>query len=380
MKKILIIIGTRPEALKLGPVVRALEEIEGIEPVVCATGQHREMLAPALAAAGIVPRLDLRVMVPGQTPSQVAAMVSEGLAPVLTTERPDWLVVQGDTTTALAGALTAFHHRVPVAHVEAGLRSGRLDAPWPEEANRRLIAVLATLHFAPTPRARDNLLAEGVDPEAVRVTGNTVVDALQEALRRLDEPGLRARLDAELPWVDPRRRLILVTEHRRENLPQGLENLCGALRRLAARGDVQIAYPVHLNPAVRELVRSTCEDIPHLHLLEPLDYPRFIRLLERCHLVITDSGGIQEEAPTLGKPVLLTRAVTERPEALEAGVARLVGTHSGELVEAASELLDSDEAYRAMTGRPNPFGDGRAGSRIAAALAEALGVRATLPA
>jgi len=363
--KILTVFGTRPEAIKLAPVVRALAGRADVDSRVCVTGQHREMLDQVLKVFELVPDIDLAIMKPGQDLTHVTTAVLEGLGRVMATDKPDWVIVQGDTTTAMAAALAAFYARARVAHVEAGLRTGNIDSPWPEEMNRRLVTQLASLHFPPTPTAAANLAREGVAGTAQLVTGNTVIDALRWVAGRLAaDTATRTALDQRFGFLDAGRRLILVTGHRRENFDGGLERVCKALARLAARGDVEIVYPVHLNPLVQSVVRATLAGSPAVHLIDPLDYVPFVYLMQRAHFIVTDSGGIQEEAPGLGKPVLVTRDTTERPEAIAAGTARLVGTAEDGLVAAAGHLLDDAGAYAAMAHAENPFGDGQAAGRI----------------
>ena len=374
--RVLSVFGTRPEAIKMAPVVRLLEAEPGVEHRVCVTAQHRSMLDQVLGLFGMRCHYDLDLMTEAQTLTQVAAGTLAGLKGIIEEFRPHYLLVQGDTTSAFAAALAGFYHGVAVGHVEAGLRTGDLMAPWPEEANRRLITVIAQVHFAPTPRSQGVLLAEGVDPSRVLLTGNTVIDALLYMRGRLRrEPGLRAGVEAQLPPLDPAKRMLLVTNHRRENFGPAMEEVARAIAVLARRPDVEIVFPVHLNPRVREAFMERLDGLPNVHLLEPLSYLPFIYLMDRCHLIITDSGGIQEEAPSLGKPVLVTRAVTERPEALESGVARLVGTDSRAIVEQATRLLDDAQAYQAVQRIANPFGDGQAARRIVAHLTH-LGGRA----
>ncbi len=373
LPRVLCILGTRPEAIKMAPVVRALgNPAVGLAPVICVSGQHRELLEQALAYFGLRPDHDLGVMRPEQTPSQVAARVLDRLPGVLDQVRPAAVVVQGDTTTTVAAALAAFHARVPIAHVEAGLRTRRLDAPFPEEANRRLTAVLARWHFAPTALARAHLLREGAPPSHVVVTGNPVVDALCWTVERLGD----RRVGPALP-ADASRRLILVTAHRRESFGAPFLELCSALRALADQHpDVELAYPVHPNPEVEAPVRRVLAGHPRIHLLPPLTYVELVDLLRRCHLVLTDSGGIQEEAPALGKPVLVLREATERPEGIDAGTARLVGTSRRRILQEAGRLLTDAAAYDAMARAHNPYGDGRAGERIARVLRDALATEA----
>lgn len=359
--RILTVFGTRPEAIKLAPVVLAFQAAPGIEHATCVTGQHREMLDQVTALFGIVPDYDLALMKPGQDLTHITMAVLEGVGRIIDEFRPDWLIVQGDTTTAFAAALAAFYRKVKVAHVEAGLRTGNLYSPWPEEANRKLVSQLATLHFPPTPRSLANLRAEGIADTAMMMTGNTVIDALRWVAANATGD---ATLDARFDFLDRAKRLILMTGHRRENLDGGLEHACRALAEIAARGDVEIVYPMHLNPKVRATADRFLAGSKGVHLIEPLDYLPFVYLMRRAYLIVTDSGGIQEEAPGLGKPVLVTRDTTERPEAIEAGTARLVGTEQGDLIAAVNELLDDHDAYAAMAEAKNPFGDGHAAARI----------------
>ena len=362
----MLVFGTRPEAIKMAPVVSALRAQPGLEVQVAVTAQHRHMLDQVLDLFGIVPDEDLDVMTPSQSLPDLFARILVGMSGVLARRRPDMVLVHGDTSTTLAAALAAFYARIPVAHVEAGLRTGDLQAPWPEEANRRLTAPLAALHFPPTPRARDNLLGEGIPADRIHVTGNTVIDALHEVAARIRaDAALRDALDAQLPALDPGRPMVLVTGHRRENFGTGMEDICGALAEIADARDVQIVYPVHLNPSVQEPVRRLLGDHPRIHLVEPLDYLPFVRLMDRAHLILTDSGGIQEEAPSLGKPVLVMRTTTERPEAVDAGTVRLVGADRGRIVADTRRSLDEPGAHAAMAAAHNPYGDGRAASRIA---------------
>ncbi|WP_275426707.1 non-hydrolyzing UDP-N-acetylglucosamine 2-epimerase [Elioraea rosea] len=365
--RVLTVFGTRPEAIKLAPVVLAFQREASVQHVLCVTGQHRQMLDQVLAVFRLTPDHDLAIMKPGQDLTHVTMAVLEGLGAVIEAEKPDWVIVQGDTTTAFAASLTAFYRRVKVAHVEAGLRTGNIYSPWPEEMNRRLTGQIATLHFPPTEAAAANLAREGVPASRVLVTGNTVIDALHAVCARLDtDDALRGELDALFGWRDRSKRLVLVTGHRRENFEGGLERVCRALATLSRRGDVEIVYPVHLNPEVQRTARAVLADSPAVHLIAPLDYLPFVHLMRQADLIVTDSGGIQEEAPGLGKPVLVTRDTTERPEAIAAGTARLVGTDEAGLVAAATELLDDRAAYEAMAKAANPFGDGKAAERIVA--------------
>lgn len=363
-KRILTVFGTRPEAIKMAPVVRALRAENGAVDVrVCATAQHREMLDQVLDLFEITPDWDLDLMAPGQNLTDLTSRVLSGLRGVLGEWRPDIVLVQGDTTTAFATALAAFYARCDVGHVEAGLRTGNRYSPWPEEMNRRLVSGLATHHFAPTERARANLLAEGVAAERIQVTGNTVIDALLRVVEIAHGAAAKALAD-RYTALDPKRRLIVVTGHRRENFGAGFESICWALRRLAERSDVEIVYPVHLNPNVQKPVHAILSDIPNIHLVEPLDYLPFVGLLDRAYLILTDSGGVQEEAPSLGKPVLVMRDTTERPEAVEAGTVRLVGTDENRIVSEAVRLLDDENHYEVMARAHNPYGDGKAAPRI----------------
>ncbi len=350
-------------------VARALADAPGVDHQICATAQHREMLDAALRLMDLEPDFDLDVMRPGQEPSDVANAVLRGMCDVLAAARPDRVLVQGDTTTALAAALAAFYAKIPVGHVEAGLRTYNMRSPWPEEMNRRLADALSDRHYAPTEQARQNLLAEGLPDAGIAVTGNTVIDALLFVVARLHrEPELADRCRAALPELDRNRRLILVTAHRRESFGAGFAQICQALRELGARDDVTIVYPVHPNPHVREPAHRHLGDLPQIRLTQPLDYPAFVYLMNKSYFILTDSGGIQEEAPALGKPVLVMRDVTERPEAVSAGTARLVGRDAERIAREAALLLDDADAYAAMAQASNPYGDGRASERILADL------------
>jgi UDP-N-acetylglucosamine 2-epimerase (non-hydrolysing) len=374
MKKVLLVFGTRPEAIKLAPLLLLLRKQADIDCRVCVTGQHRSMLDQVLELFGIVPEFDLAVMAPGQTLGQLTATILNRLPLVFDEFRPDVLVVHGDTATTFAATLSAFFARIPVAHVEAGLRTGDLTSPWPEEANRKLTSVLATWHFAPTRNAALNLLREGIPESAVHVTGNTVIDALFMALERLDDGSSRAaRLNERFSYLDSDKRLIVVTGHRRENFGAGIEQICEALKRIAAsHRDVQIVYPVHLNPNVREPVQRILGAVDNIQLDEPLEYLEFVYLMKRSYLVLTDSGGIQEEAPSLGKPVLVMRDTTERPEAVEAGTVRLVGTDTTTIVATVEQLLSRESTYQTMSHAHNPYGDGHACARIVDVLRASL--------
>jgi UDP-N-acetylglucosamine 2-epimerase (non-hydrolysing) len=359
--KTLFIFGTRPEAIKLCPLVLRLKASPAFSVRVCVTGQHREMLHQVLDVFKVQPDHDLNLMTPSQTLSQSSSRILAALEPVIDLEDPGVVIVQGDTTTTLCGALAAFYHGVPVAHVEAGLRTGDLRQPFPEEANRVLTGRLAALHFAATPWAAENLRKEGVDPSAILVTGNTGIDAVLWVCDQLERGSLTP---APLAGLDPTKKLIAVTAHRRESFGTGFEHICKALAVLAQRGDVQIVYPVHPNLNVQEPVNRWLRGQPNVCLLPPLEYLPFVDLMRRAYLLITDSGGIQEEGPSLGKPVLVLREKTERPEAVEAGTARLVGTDEHCIVGEASRLLEDREAYDAMARVHNPYGDGYACERI----------------
>ena len=363
--RILSVVGTRPEAVKMAMVARALEAADGVEHSLCVTAQHREMLDPILGLFDLKPDYDLDIMSHGQHLTDITSGVLEGMRDVLAEARPDRVLVQGDTTTVLAAAMAAFYARVPVGHVEAGLRTGDMAAPWPEEMNRKLTDALSDRHYAPTETARRNLLAEGVSESGIRVTGNTVIDTLLHVVARLEtEPGLSDRARAMLPQRDPERRLLLVTGHRRESFGPGFEQICRALARIGSREDVEIVYPVHLNPNVQEPVFRLLGGHPNIDLIEPLDYLAFVHLMTESHIILTDSGGIQEEAPSLGKPVLVMRDTTERPEAMAAGTVRLVGTDADRIIDETFRLLDDGEAYAAAARVHHPYGDGRASQRI----------------
>lgn len=366
MKKILFVFGTRPEAIKLCPLILHLRErAPEFDVKVCVTAQHRALLDQVLSIFGVSCAWDLDIMQHGQTLFQSTTRILSALEPVLDHERPDLVIVQGDTTTTFCGALAAFYKRIPVAHVEAGLRSGDLSQPFPEEANRILAGRLASLHFAATALAADNLRAEGIPHASIYITGNPGIDALLYVRQGLESGRFPM---PQWPWLDSSRKLILVTAHRRESFGEGFERICQALARLAARPDVQIAYPVHPNPNVQNPVRRALGALPNVILLEPLEYVPFVDLMRRCHFLLTDSGGIQEEAPSLGKPVLVMREVTERQEAVQAGTARLLGTDPDRIVREAELLLEDPAEYRRRSLIHNPFGDGCASQRILAAL------------
>lgn len=371
MKKILTVFGTRPEAIKMAPVVKELQKHpELFETKVCVTAQHRQMLDQVLDLFDIVPDYDLDIMKPGQSLTDVTCNVLQGLAPVLEEFRPDVVLVHGDTTTTMAASLAAYYQKIDVGHVEAGLRTGNIYSPWPEEMNRRLAGAITRYHFAPTERSRDNLLREGVAAESIHVTGNTVIDALLDVVEKVrTDRVLQEEMGTRFGFLDPAKRLILVTGHRRENFGNGFENICTALKEIAlANPDVEILYPVHLNPNVQEPVHRLLSGCPSVHLIEPLDYLPFVYLMDRSYLIITDSGGVQEEAPSLGKPVLVMRDTTERPEAVTAGTVKLVGTDKERIVEETTQLLGNPLAYERMSLAHNPYGDGRAAKRIIEAM------------
>ncbi len=385
--RILMIYGTRPEAIKLAPVYRAAVAYDDWQVELCNSGQHRELLAPIVTTLGLRADHQLAVMTSGQGLNSLFAKLLRQLDGVLETTRPDWVIVQGDTTTAMAGALAAFHRGIPAAHVEAGLRTGDLDAPFPEEANRQIISRIARAHFAPTPRARDALLAEGTPADAVHVTGNTVVDAVQWMRDQLPRDGRPPEEEgismgdgsspAGLERFAGDRRLVLITGHRRESFDGGLEAVCRGVSALArAHPETDFVYPVHLNPRVREATDAAFVGLANVHCIAPVGYASAVWLLGRSHLVITDSGGLQEEAPVLGKPVLVTRVSTERPEGVEQGCAVVVGYDTARLVALASRWLDDPQAHAAVAPRRSPYGDGLAGQRIAARLRARLGLSA----
>lgn len=367
-RKILIVFGTRPEAIKMAPVVQALAADPAIDARVCVTAQHRQMLDQVLDLFSIRPEYDLDIMRPGQGLYDITSNVLLELRPVLEAFRPEVVLVHGDTTTTLAASLAAYYQQIAVGHVEAGLRTGNIYSPWPEEVNRKVTGAIATLHFAPTEKAAANLRAEGVPNDRIWVTGNTVIDSLQHAVELIRTHPERERELAERFNLDPAKRMILVTGHRRESFGDGFERICVALARLAQRQDVEIVYPVHLNPNVKGPVEANLGNLANVHLLAPQDYLPFVYLMDRSTIIITDSGGVQEEAPSLGKPVLVMRDTTERPEAVEAGTVRLVGTDVEAILSEASLLLDDAEAYAAMSRAHNPYGDGKAAGRILQAL------------
>ncbi|MBV8551510.1 MAG: UDP-N-acetylglucosamine 2-epimerase (non-hydrolyzing) [Acidobacteriaceae bacterium] len=371
--RILVILGTRPEAIKLAPVIQALRSrpfCRALDTLVCVTAQHRTMLDQVLNAFEIQPEFDLDVMRPGQALSDLSSRIIGALAPVFDEVKPSLAIVQGDTTTTICASLTSFYSGVPLAHVEAGLRTRDMQAPFPEEANRVLTSRLASLHFPPTDWAASNLREEGIRDETIITTGNTGIDALFQT-----RAGLEAgKLASVAPQLRGGKKLIVVTAHRRENLGAALDEICRAVLQLSRRDDIEILWPVHPNPRVRKTVRETVCGRANVSLLEPLDYVSFVDLIQRAHLIITDSGGIQEEAPSLGKPVLVLRETTERPEGVEAGTVKLVGTGTATIVREAIRLLDDEDEYGRMARIRNPYGDGRASSRIAQRISTFLGV------
>lgn len=363
--KTLCVFGTRPEAIKMAPLALQLAEDPKIDAKVCVTGQHREMLDQVLGLFDLKPDFDLNIMKPGQDLTDVTSAILQGMKSVLATSRPDIVLVHGDTATTFATALAAYYQQIPVAHVEAGLRTGNLYSPWPEEANRSLTGVLTALHFAPTESSQQNLLREAVPADRIHITGNTVIDALLQVVEKLKQPELNNQFDQQFNFLDTNKKLVLVTGHRRESFGGGFERICQALVSTAAKHpDVQIVYPVHLNPNVREPVNRLLNGQPNIKLIEPQDYLPFVYLMNRAHIILTDSGGIQEEAPSLGKPVLVMRDTTERPEAVAAGTVRLVGTDDEQICQELDLLLKNTEAYRKMALAHNPYGDGEACKRI----------------
>lgn len=361
-RHVLVVFGTRPEAIKMAPVVLRLKASAHTKVTVCVSAQHREMLDQVLDLFEIRPDFDLDIMRPGQTLASVTSAIIEKISDVIEQVRPDLVLVHGDTTTAFASALAAFYQKVAIGHVEAGLRSGNIHSPWPEEMNRRFVSEVTSLHFAPTKAARDNLLAEGVPSDRILVTGNTVIDALMSVTGKIRSDG---GAETSFGQIGRGRPIVLVTGHRRENFGQGIEAVCRALKRLAEQHDLDIVYPVHPNPNVMRPVHNLLDDIRGIHLIEPLDYKSFVALMNRAHIIITDSGGVQEEAPSLGKPVLVMRDTTERPEAVAAGTVILVGVDENRIFEQASRLLTDQEHYAAMSAAHNPYGDGQAAERIA---------------
>jgi UDP-N-acetylglucosamine 2-epimerase (non-hydrolysing) len=373
---ILVAFGTRPEAIKLFPVIHELRQDRDFEVTVCVTAQHREMLDQVLGVAGIRPDVDLDIMRPNQTLPQITSRILSSFDEVLAKYAPDRVIVQGDTTTAMAAALSSYYRKIPVDHVEAGLRSGNIYSPFPEEVNRKMVGSIASLHFAPTARAAEALIRENVPVDRVFVTGNTVIDALLETKIRISEfSDLRKKIDAQLPRPGDNRKVILVTAHRRENFDGGIQEIAAAILKLAERDDTLVVFPVHPNPNVSGPMRTLLGNHPNIRLLPPLEYVPFVHLLSRCHFVMTDSGGVQEEAPALGKPVLVMRNTTERPEGIDAGTALLVGASSERIFGEAVRLLEDRRHYQQMSRAHNPFGDGKASRRIVDVIAQESDLR-----
>ena len=363
--RVLSVFGTRPEAIKMAPIVKALAETPNVESTVCVTAQHRSMLDQVLSLFKIEPEFDLNIMREDQDLAYTTTAALNGIIRVIDEFKPDRVLVHGDTTTTFATSLASYYKKTPVAHVEAGLRTGNNFSPYPEEINRRLTDVIADKFFAPTKTARDNLIGEGINDDSIFITGNTVIDALLSTTAILEkENSIRKTYEELFQFLDPNRHLVLVTGHRRENFGFGFKEICKALDNLSVREDIEIIYPVHLNPKVRETVHQKLGGKKNIHLIEPLEYLPFIYLMERCHIILTDSGGIQEEAPSLGKPVLVMRDVTERPEAVKAGTVKLVGANSSNITSACINLLDNDKDYQNMSKAQNPYGDGNAAKRI----------------
>lgn len=364
--KVLTVFGTRPEAIKMAPLALQLADDTRFEAKVCVTAQHREMLDQVLQLFNLQPDYDLNIMKPGQDLSDITTGILQGLKTVLAEFKPDMVLVHGDTATTFATALAAYYQQIPVGHIEAGLRTGNMYSPWPEEGNRCLTGAITTLHFAPTSASRQNLLAEGVKDNTIVVTGNTVIDALLQVKEKIEnDTDLVAELAQRFDFLDSTKKLILVTGHRRESFGGGFERICQALVQTAEQHpEVQIVYPVHLNPNVQEPVNRLLRQSPSIHLIEPQDYLPFVYLMNKAHIILTDSGGIQEEAPSLGKPVLVMRDTTERPEAVEAGTVKLVGTHIDQITQELTRLLTDSTAYERMSQAHNPYGDGLACQRI----------------
>jgi UDP-N-acetylglucosamine 2-epimerase (non-hydrolysing) len=370
LMKIMIVFGTRPEAIKMAPVVMALKARPEFNVQVCVTAQHREMLDQVLSLFEIIPDFDLNLMTPGQSLGGLTSRALQGLEEVFQVQKPDLVLVHGDTTTTFTASLAAFYQQIKIGHVEAGLRTGDIHSPWPEEFNRRVTGIVANYHFAPTQVSEKNLLTENTNPETILVTGNTVIDALKWVVKKVEEDKmLSTQLTSKFYFIDPNKKMILVTGHRRENFGDGFLNICQSLKELAQRDDVQIIYPVHLNPNVLKPVNDILGEMDNIHLIAPQDYLPFVYLMNQSHIILTDSGGVQEEAPSLGKPVLVMRDTTERPEAVAAGTVKLVGTNAQAIKQAVIQLLDNDEVYKAMSFAHNPYGDGEASMYIADFLA-----------
>lgn len=371
-KRILTVFGTRPEAIKMAPLVHALAADERFEAKVCVTAQHREMLDQVLELFEITPEYDLNLMKPGQDLTDITCGILQGLKPLLSEFKPDYVIVHGDTATTLSTTLASYYQQIKVGHVEAGLRTGNIYSPWPEEGNRKLTGAIADLHFAPTEISKQNLLQENVDSDKIIVTGNTVIDALLDVIEKLDtDIELKKSLEVQFKFLNDNKRLVLITGHRRENFGGGFERICEAISQLAiALPEVEFVYPMHLNPNVREPVNRLLANLKNVFLIEPLDYLPFVFLMNKAYVLLTDSGGIQEEAPSLGKPVLVMRDTTERPEAVDAGTVKLVGTAVEAIVTELKSLLSNDAVYKTMSFAHNPYGDGQACKRICDVLAK----------
>ena len=369
-KRILTVFGTRPEAIKMAPLVHALAEDERYESKVCVTAQHREMLDQVLELFEITPDFDLNLMKSGQDLTDITCGILQGLKPIFTEFKPDYVLVHGDTATTFSTTVAAYYQQIKVGHVEAGLRTGNIYSPWPEEGNRKLTGVIADLHFAPTELSKQNLLEENINPDKVIVTGNTVIDALHDVINRLEKNiELRSVLEKKFNFLNEDKRIVLITGHRRESFGDGFERICTSISQMAKLSpDVEFVYPVHLNPQVREPVNRLLAGLKNVFLIEPLDYLPFVYLMNKAYVLLTDSGGIQEEAPSLGKPVLVMRDTTERPEAVDAGTVKLVGTNVKEIITALTILLNDKSAYEKMSISHNPYGDGNASQRICNAL------------
>lgn len=364
--KVLAVFGTRPEAIKISPVIKVLSQSNRFETKLCVTAQHRKMLDQVLSLFNLSPHYDLNIMAINQSLVSITQAIMDGLEKIFAIDKPDWVLVQGDTNTTFAASLTAFYHKISVAHIEAGLRTHHIYSPWPEEINRQLTSRIANLHFAPTALAHQNLVAEGISAEKIEITGNTVIDALFETVNHINtHPLVAKKLEQHFQFLDKNKKMVLVTSHRRENFGDALQQVCRALLYLSKRDDIQIVYSVHLNPNIREPVNSILANRKNIHLLDPQDYLQFVYLMMRSYLILTDSGGIQEEAPSLGKPVLVVRNTTERPEGIKAGTAKLVAADEAAIVANVSDLLDKSQKYESMSNASNPYGDGKAAQRIA---------------
>lgn len=375
----LCVFGTRPEAIKMAPLIKMLNENQRIDNKICVTGQHQQMLDSVLKLFRIAPDYNLQVMSDNQDLCSVTSKILNGLADLFKHYKPELIFIHGDTTTTLTASLAAYYHRIPVAHIEAGLRTGNIYSPWPEEANRKLASSLSKLHFAPTEQSRLNLLKEGVNPDSIFVTGNTVIDALLEITEKLEvEKELDILLKEEFPFLTNGKKTILVTGHRRENFGTGFERICQALIKVTQNfSDVQIVYPVHLNPNVQKIVHMQLKDIDNIYLIPPVDYLSFVYLMKKSYIILTDSGGVQEEAPSLGKPVLVMRETTERQEAVSSGTVRLVGSQVYDIVDGVSSLLRNETLYKKMSQAKNPYGDGLASKRIVNIILNTFGINTT---